>query len=39
MLVGMENIMMYFYTEPGFAREVLRRIMDFQLGIAADVHP
>jgi uroporphyrinogen decarboxylase len=34
MLVGMENMMMYFYTEPGFAREVLHRIMDFQLGIA-----
>jgi uroporphyrinogen decarboxylase len=34
MLVGMENMMMYFYTEPEFAREVLHRIMDFQLGIA-----
>jgi uroporphyrinogen decarboxylase len=34
MLVGMENMMMYFYTEPGFAGEVLHRIMDFQLGIA-----
>jgi uroporphyrinogen decarboxylase len=34
MLVGMENMMMCFYTEPGFAREVLHRIMDFQLGIA-----
>jgi len=34
MLVGMENIMTYFYTEPEYAREILRRIMDFQLGIA-----
>jgi uroporphyrinogen decarboxylase len=34
MLVGMENMMIYFYTEPGFAREVLHRIMDFQLGMA-----
>jgi uroporphyrinogen decarboxylase len=35
MLVGMENMMMYFLTEPEFAREVLHRIMDFHLGIAA----
>ncbi|MGE5527819.1 MAG: uroporphyrinogen decarboxylase family protein [Patescibacteria group bacterium] len=35
MLVGMENMMVYFHTEPGFAREILHRIMDFQLGIAA----
>lgn len=34
MLVGMENLMLYFHTEPGFVREVLRHIMDFQLGIA-----
>lgn len=34
MLVGMENMMTYFFSEPGFAREVLHRIMDFQLGIA-----
>ncbi len=34
MLVGMENIMCYFYTEPEAVREVLHRIMDFQLGIA-----
>jgi len=34
MLVGMENMMAYFYTEPEYAREILRRIMDFQLGIA-----
>jgi uroporphyrinogen decarboxylase len=35
MLVGMENMMVYFFDEPGFVREVLHRIMDFQLGIAA----
>lgn len=35
MLVGMENMMVYFYTEPEFVREVLHRIIDFQLGIAA----
>jgi uroporphyrinogen decarboxylase len=35
MLVGMENMMAYLYTEPDYAREVLHRIMDFQLGIAA----
>jgi uroporphyrinogen decarboxylase len=34
MLVGMENMMEYFYTEPEYAREVLGRIMDFQIGIA-----
>lgn len=34
MLVGMENMMEYFYSEPNFAREILHRIMDFQLGIA-----
>ncbi len=34
MLVGMEDLMVYFYTEPEFAREVLQHIMDFQLGIA-----
>ncbi len=34
MLVGMENMMCYFYTEAEAAREVLHRIMDFQLGIA-----
>ena len=34
MLVGMENLMVYFRTEPGFVREVLRRVMDFQLGMA-----
>lgn len=35
MLVGMEQMMVYFHTEPEYAREILRRIMDFQLGIAA----
>jgi hypothetical protein len=34
MLVGMENMMMAFYSEPNFAKEVLHRIMDFQLGMA-----
>ena len=34
MLVGMENMMVYFHLEPGFVREVLGRIMDFQMGIA-----
>lgn len=34
MLVGMERMMEYFFTEPDYAREVLHRIMDFQLGIA-----
>jgi uroporphyrinogen decarboxylase len=33
-LVGMENMMIAIHTEPGFAREVLHRIMDFQVGIA-----
>lgn len=35
MLVGMEDLMVYFYTEPEFVKTVLHRIMDFQLGIAA----
>lgn len=34
MLVGMENLMVYFYEEPEFVREVLHRIMDFQLGMS-----
>lgn len=34
MLVGMEAMMCAFYTEPEAAREVLHRIMDFQLGMA-----
>jgi len=34
MLVGMENVMCFFYTEPEAVRELLHRIMDFQLCIA-----
>ena len=34
MLVGMENLMVYMHTEPDFAHEVFRRIMDFQMGVA-----
>ena len=34
MLAGMETMMVAFHTEPNAAREVLRRIMDFHLGIA-----
>jgi uroporphyrinogen decarboxylase len=34
MLVGMENAMCFFHEEPDAMREVLHRIMDFQLGIA-----
>ena len=34
MLVGMENMMCYFYSEPNAVRELLHHIMDFQLGIA-----
>lgn len=33
-LIGMENLLVYFYTEPEFVREVFHRYMDFQLGIA-----
>lgn len=33
-LVGMEDLLLYFYTEPEFVRELLHRYMDFQLGIA-----
>ncbi|MCL2708336.1 MAG: hypothetical protein FWF03_04375, partial [Defluviitaleaceae bacterium] len=35
MLAGMEGMMGYFYEEPECAREILARIMDFQLKIAA----
>ena len=35
MLVGMDDLMCYFYTEPGAVRELLRRIMDFDLAVAA----
>ena len=34
MLVGMENMMERFFTEPAFVRDVLHRIMDFQLAMA-----
>ncbi len=34
MLCGMENMMCNFYTEPEATKELLHRIMDFQLGIA-----
>jgi uroporphyrinogen decarboxylase len=34
MLVGMENMMVYFLKEPIFAKTVLNQIMDFQIGIA-----
>ncbi len=34
MLVGMEDLMIYLYTEPNFVREIFHRVMDFQLGIA-----
>ena len=34
MLVGMQAMMIDFIDEPEFARQVLHRIMDFQLGIA-----
>lgn len=34
MLVGMENLMIYFRTEPNYVREVMHRVMDFNLGIA-----
>ncbi|MBD3185171.1 methyltransferase domain-containing protein [Candidatus Poribacteria bacterium] len=34
MLVGMEDLMCFFQTEPEAVRELLHRIMDFQLGIA-----
>jgi uroporphyrinogen decarboxylase len=34
MLAGMENMMVYFRTEPGAVCELLHHIMDFHLGIA-----
>ena len=34
MLVGMEDMMAYFYTEPELVHALLTRIMDFQLGMA-----
>jgi uroporphyrinogen decarboxylase len=33
-LVGMQNLMEYFYTEPNFVKDVFRRITEFHLGIA-----
>jgi len=33
-LVGMENLLIYFYTEPNFVKDLFRRYMDFQIGIA-----
>jgi len=33
-LVGMENLLTYMYTEPNFVKELFRRYMDFQIGIA-----
>lgn len=34
MLVGMENLMVSLHTEPESVRRLLRRIMDFHIGIA-----
>jgi len=34
MLVGMADLMTYFFTEPRFVRDVLHHIMEFDLGIA-----
>lgn len=34
MLVGMENLMEYLFTEPSYAREILYRIMEHDLAIA-----
>jgi len=33
-LVGMENLMEYFYTEPELVKKLFHRIMDFQLELA-----
>jgi uroporphyrinogen decarboxylase len=33
-MVGMENLLVYFHTEPDFVREVFRRIGDFHMGLA-----
>ncbi len=35
MLCGMEQLMCLIYEEPGAVRELMHRIMDFQLGIAS----
>jgi uroporphyrinogen decarboxylase len=34
MLVGMEDLMCYFYTEPNAVKELLHRIIDFDLAVA-----
>ena len=34
MLVGMENMMCFFYSDPAAVHDLLHGIMDFQLGIA-----
>jgi uroporphyrinogen decarboxylase len=34
MMTGMENLMIYFFTEPEAVRELFHRMIDFQLGIA-----
>jgi len=34
MLCGMEHVMTAIFAEPGFVRDLLHRIMDFQLGVA-----
>ena len=34
MLVGMENLLLYFYTEPEFVKEIFYNIMDIHLSIA-----
>jgi uroporphyrinogen decarboxylase len=33
-LVGMENLMVYLYTEPELVKKLFHRIMDFQLNLA-----
>ena len=33
-LLGMDNLMVYMYTDPDYVKDILHRIMDFQLGIA-----
>jgi uroporphyrinogen decarboxylase len=33
-LVGMENLMVYLYTEPELVKKLFHRIMDFQLSLA-----
>ncbi len=33
-LVGMQNLMEYFFSEPNYVREILRHIMEYDLAIA-----